>query len=43
MANQPQVGSVKVPRLDPIPYVVVKLASGKTVLRHPDEVKAKVK
>jgi len=32
---------VKVPKLEPIPYVVVKLASGLTVLRHPDEVKPK--
>jgi hypothetical protein len=41
MATKPQLGSVKIPTLEPIPYVVVKLATGQTVLRHPDEVKAK--
>jgi hypothetical protein len=32
---------VKVPKLEPIPYVVVELANGKKVLRHPDELKKK--
>jgi hypothetical protein len=41
MANQPQPESIKIPTLAPIPYVVVKLATGQTVLRHPDEVKKK--
>ena len=35
------VGKVKVPGLEPVPYVVVKLAGGKTALRHPDELKKK--
>jgi hypothetical protein len=34
-------GKVKVPRLEPVPYVVVKLPDGTTVLRHPDELKKK--
>jgi hypothetical protein len=34
-------GTVKVPGLEPVPYVVVKLADGKTVLRHPDELRKK--
>jgi len=34
-------GKVKTPGLEPVPYVVVKLADGKKVLRHPDEVKKK--
>jgi len=32
---------VKVPKLEPVPYVIVKLPDGRTVLRHPDEVKPK--
>ena len=35
------VGKVKVPGLEPVPYVVVKLPDGRTVLRHPDELKKK--
>jgi len=38
--NKP-AGTVKVPGLQPVPFVVVKLASGRTVLRHPDELKKK--
>jgi len=34
-------GTVKVPGLEPVPYVVVKLPDGKTVLRHPEELKKK--
>jgi len=34
-------GVVKVPGLEPVPYVVVKLADGKTALRHPEELKKK--
>jgi hypothetical protein len=37
----PPAGKVKVPRLEPVPYVVVKLPDGTTVLRHPDELKKK--
>jgi hypothetical protein len=28
-----------VPKLEPVPFVVIKLADGKTVLRHPSELK----
>ena len=34
-------GAVKVPGLEPVPYVVVKLPDGRTVLRHPDELRKK--
>ncbi len=37
----PPSGAVKVPGLEPVPYVVVKLPDGKTVLRHPVELKKK--
>jgi hypothetical protein len=37
----PPVGKVKVPGLEPVPYVVVKLPDGTTVLRHPSELKKK--
>jgi hypothetical protein len=30
---------VKVPKLEPVPYVVVKRADGSKALRHPDELK----
>jgi hypothetical protein len=43
MADVQPKPAVKIPTLEPIPYVVVKLANGKTVLRHPDEVKQVVK
>jgi hypothetical protein len=39
--NAKPAGKVKVPRLEPVPYVVVKLPDGTTVLRHPDELKKK--
>ena len=39
MAQELNKLQVKIPRLKPVPYVVVQLADGKTVLRHPDEVK----
>jgi hypothetical protein len=38
----PATGSVKVPKLEPIPWVAVKLSTGQVVLRHPDEVKKPV-
>jgi len=43
MADEKQApaGAVKVPGLEPVPFVVLKLADGKTVLRHPDELKKK--
>lgn len=41
MPEEKPTGQVKVPGLEPVKYVVVKLADGKTVLRHPDEVKKK--
>ena len=41
MAEEAKTGTVKVPGLKPVPYVVVKLADGKTALRHPDELKKK--
>ena len=41
MAEEQPSGQVKVPQLEPIDFVVVKLADGKMVLRHPDEVKKK--
>jgi len=34
-------GKLKVPGLEPVPYVVVKLPDGTTVLRHPSELKKK--
>jgi len=34
-------GVVKVPGLKPVPFVVVKLPDGRTVLRHPDELRKK--
>ena len=34
-----KTSQVKVPSLEPVPYVAVKLPGGKTVLRHPDELK----
>lgn len=34
-------GAVKVPGLEPVPFVVVKLPDGRTALRHPDELKKK--
>jgi hypothetical protein len=37
MADESQAGAVKVPGLKPVQYVVVKLADGRVVLRHPDE------
>ena len=37
MAEKAQEGKVKVPRLEPVKFVVVKTADGKTALRHPDE------
>jgi len=33
------VGKVKVPGLEPVPYVVVKLPDGTTALRRPEELK----
>lgn len=39
MADNPKVANIKIPNLQPVPYVVLKLASGQVVLRHPDEVK----
>jgi hypothetical protein len=39
MADNPKAGTIKIPNLQPVPYVVLKLAGGKVVLRHPDEVK----
>ena len=39
--NAKPTGQVKVPGLAPVPYVVVKLPDGSTVLRHPDELKKK--
>ncbi len=41
MADNKAPGAVKVPKLEPIPYVVLKLGNGQTVLRHPDELKKK--
>jgi hypothetical protein len=41
MAEPVAEKTVKVPGLQPVPYVVVRLADGRTVLRHPDEVKKK--
>ena len=35
------VGKVKVPGLEPVPYVVVKLPDGTTALRRPEELKKK--
>ena len=35
------VGKVKVPGLEPVPYVVVKLPDGRTALRRPEELKKK--
>lgn len=37
--EESKTSQVKVPKLEPIPYVVVELPGGKKVLRHPDEVK----
>jgi hypothetical protein len=37
--KQAPAGAVKVPGLEPVPYVVIKLPDGRTVLRHPDELK----
>ena len=34
-------GAIKVPGLEPVPFVVVKLPDGTTVLRHPSELKKK--
>ena len=39
MAEVQKTGVVKIPSLAPIPWVAIRLANGKTVLRHPDEVK----
>lgn len=41
MPEEKPSGQVKVPRLEPVPYVVVKLADGTTALRHPSEVRKK--
>jgi hypothetical protein len=43
MAEEKQApgGAVKVPGLEPVPYVVVKLPDGTTGLRHPSELKKK--
>lgn len=43
MANETPkpAGAVKVPGLEPVPFVVVKLPDGRTVLRHPDELRKK--
>lgn len=38
MAKPPTPKTLKVPAVEPIPYVVIKLPSGKRVLRHPDEI-----
>lgn len=37
--QESKISTVKAPGLEPVPYVVIKLPDGKTVLRHPDEVK----
>jgi hypothetical protein len=37
--NAKPVGKVKVPGLEPVPYVVVKLPDGTTALRRPEELK----
>jgi len=37
MAESP-TKTLRIPGLKPIPYVVVKLATGQVVIRHPDEV-----
>jgi hypothetical protein len=34
-----QIGKINIPKMEPVPWVAVKLASGKIVLRHPDEIK----
>ena len=34
-------GAIKMPGLEPVPFVVIKLPDGKTVLRHPDELRKK--
>jgi hypothetical protein len=39
MAEEKETPKVKVPGLEPVPFVVVKRADGTTVLRHPDELK----
>ena len=39
MAEENVGAKVKVPRLEPVPFVVVKTPDGRTVLRHPDELK----
>jgi len=39
--NAKPEGQLKVPGLEPVPYVVVKLPDGTTVLRHPSELKKK--
>lgn len=41
MPEPKQQGTVKVGKLEPIPFVVIKLPDGRTVLRHPDELKKK--
>ena len=40
-AKPAPAGAVKVPGLEPVPYVVVKLPDGRTVLRHPEELRKK--
>ena len=41
MAQESETSKVKVPGLEPVPFVVITLADGTKVLRHPDEVKKK--
>jgi len=37
--SAPGAQTVKVPKLEPVPFVVVKLSDGTTALRHPSELK----
>jgi hypothetical protein len=41
MPEEKPSGQVKVPGLEPVPYVLVKLPDGTQALRHPSELKKK--
>ncbi len=43
MGESTSNGKVKVPGLEPVPFVVVTLPDGTKVLRHPDELKPTAK
>jgi len=41
LAQESETSKVKLPGLEPVPFVVVRLPNGYVVLRHPDELKKK--